>query len=72
MAAGSVSITITVPSLNGAGAGTTGAGASNLLADTLIQQAAQQIAASGATSGNIIYPPGSATVAGTWTYSPAT
>ena len=69
MATGSVSITITVPSINGAG-GANAPAASEVLACYLIQQAAQQIGASGATAGNIYYPAG--TSVGTWTYSAAT
>jgi hypothetical protein len=72
LATGSISISATLPSLNLGGANGNAAGASQALANTLIQQAAQQIGATGATSGNLVYPPGSATVVGSFTYSPST
>ena len=73
MATGTVTVTITVPSLNGAGPNGDTAHVSALLASQFLHQAAQQIGATRATSGNITYPPGaSAAVIGTWAYTPAT
>lgn len=70
MATGSVSVTITIPTLNlGADPGGRASGA---IVATLLEQVIEAVKGAGATSGNLIYPPGSATVAGTFTYSPAT
>jgi hypothetical protein len=69
MATGSVSITIAVPSIGNSNAGA----GSNSLAVQLLAQVAEAIGASGATSGNIVWPPGqNPQVVGTFTYSPAT
>jgi hypothetical protein len=70
MATGSITISVTIPTLNLGGSPAAFA-ASNALAATLLAQPVQQIQASGATSGNILYPPGSQTVVGNWSYSPA-
>ncbi len=73
VATGSLSVTITIPSLNGVGQHAADTfGASNVLTTTLLQQVAQQVGSSGPAAGNIVYPPGSATVVGTWTYTAAT
>ena len=71
MATGSISVSATLPNLNGAGGPGGVAGASQSIATLLLAQAQSAIGASGATSGNLIYPPGSGTVVGTFTYSPA-
>jgi hypothetical protein len=69
MATGSVSVTITVPSIGNSNAGA----GSNALAAQLLEQVEHAIGGSGATAGNIMWPPGgNPQVVGTWTYSPAT
>jgi hypothetical protein len=69
VATGSISITIAVPSIGNSNAGA----GSNSLAVALLAQVSQAIGASGATSGNILWPPGAnPSVVGTWTYSAAT
>jgi len=68
MSAGSLTVTITIPTVNGSPNN-----ASNVLAASLLQQVGQAIGASGTTAGSITYPPGPApAVVGSWNYSPAT
>ena len=69
MATGSISITITVPSIGNSNANA----GSNALAVQLLAQVAEAIGASGATSGNITYPPrNNPSVVGTGNYTAAT
>ena len=71
MSAGSLTVTITIPSVNGAG-GQGNAAPSNSIACDLLNKVAQAVGSTNATSGSVNYPPGSSTVAATWTYTPAT
>ena len=71
MAAGSISVTITLPSLNGAGGSPANTlGASAAIARELIQQVGQQIHASHTAAGTIYFPAGVSV--GTWTFTAAT
>ena len=71
MATGSISVTITLPSLNGAGGSPANTlGASAAIARELIQQVGQQIHASHTASGTIYFPAGVSV--GTWTFTAAT
>jgi hypothetical protein len=43
-----------------------------MIVETLLDQAKAALGGLTATSGNLIYPPGSGTVAGTWTFTVGT
>lgn len=69
MATGTLTVNITVPSIGNSNAGA----GSNALAVNLLNQVAKAIGASGATAGNVVWPPGNnPQVVGTWAYAPAT
>jgi hypothetical protein len=70
VAAGSLTVTLTIPTLN-LGSAPGAPAAANALTLTLLQQVTQQIGASGATSGSVFYPT-SATAVGSWSYTPST
>jgi len=71
MATGSVSISATIATVN-AGSSDQADRAGRQIAVQVLTAAAQAIAAGGATSGSVVYPPGSTTVAATWSYSAPT
>ena len=68
MATGSLSVTITVPVTNAIDPNSAG----RAIANTLLGIVEQQVGGNSATSGNLVYPPGSTTVVGTWSFTAGT
>lgn len=68
MATGSLSVTVTVPVTNANDPNAVG----RQIAVTALALVSQAIGANAQTSGNIVYPPGSTTVIGTYSFTPGT
>lgn len=68
MATGAFSVTVTVPITNAHDPDYAGRG----IVSTLLAEVAQQAGVGPLTGGNLIYPPGSSTVVGTWSYTAPT
>jgi hypothetical protein len=68
VATGTFTISITIPVTNAVFPDSVGRG----IAATVASTALQLMGSAAANSGNLIYPPGSSTVVGTWSYTAPT